>query len=159
VHGLDVPQGRGRLGEWEHGVDHGPHPALHRERRQELEVRFAYGLDVILDGLERTRDDGKAEGEDMAADRVQAIKALLVQAEEAHGAFEATELNGVYDTEWARWYAGYAVEHGVGALVGQDVTADRLAQVLASSYTEYEQAAGLSEGWADYSARRIADEL
>ncbi len=31
----------------------------------------------------------------MEADRAEAVGALLVQAEEAHGAYETTELNGV----------------------------------------------------------------
>jgi hypothetical protein len=96
----------------------------------------------------------------MAADRIQAINALLVRAEEAHGAFEATELNGVYDTEWPRWYAAYAVEHGLGALVGHEVTADRLAQFLASSYAEFERAdSDPGEPWAGYIARRMVEEL
>jgi hypothetical protein len=96
----------------------------------------------------------------MAADRVQAISALLVQAEEAHGAFEATELNGVYDTDWARWYAAYAVEHGIGALVGHDVTAARLGAFLASSYVDFERAEPtITEPWASHTARRIAEEL
>lgn len=96
----------------------------------------------------------------MAADRIEAIKALLDQAEAAHGTFEATELQGVYDREWARWYAVYAVEHGIGERLGHDVSADRLSELLAGSFVEFQQADPTpAEPWADYAARRIAEEL
>ena len=96
----------------------------------------------------------------MAVDRAEAVNALLVEAEAAHGAYEATELHGVYDKEWARWYAAYAVEHGIGALVGHELTADQLADFLANSYLQFEQADPKPEGtWSAYTARRIAAEL
>jgi len=96
----------------------------------------------------------------MAADRIEAITTLLVQSEVAHGVYERSELNGVYDEEWPRWYAAYAVEHGIGAMVGHDVTADELAAFLASSSTEYQQAEPKpAEPWAAYTAGRIAAEL
>lgn len=96
----------------------------------------------------------------MEADRTDAVTALLVQAQQAHGAFEATELNGVYDREWARWYAVYAVDHGLGDLVGHGVTPDEVAGFLASSYAEFGQIdPKSSEPWAAYTARRIALEL
>ena len=93
-------------------------------------------------------------------DRTEAINALLAQTEQAHGTFETTELNGVYDQEWPRWYAAYAVEHGLGGLVGHSVTTDQLAQFLASSYVEFQQTDPRpSEPWAAYTARRITAEL
>jgi hypothetical protein len=96
----------------------------------------------------------------MEADRIEALNALLARAAEAHGTFEATELNGVYDQEWARWYAGYAVEHGIGALLGHHVTTDQLAEFLASSYADFERMDPKpSEPWAAYTARRIAADL
>ena len=96
----------------------------------------------------------------MAADDVGAVNALLVETMEAHGAFEATELNGVYDQDWPRWYATYAIDHGIGALIGHDVTSDRLARFFASSNTEFERAAPKArEPWAAYTARRITVEL
>ncbi len=96
----------------------------------------------------------------MAADRVAAIEALLEMAKEAHGVYEETELNGVYDQDWPRWYATYAIDHGIGASIGQDVTIDRLAQFLASTNAEFEQAEpNASESWAFYTARRITVEV
>ena len=88
------------------------------------------------------------------------LSALLVRAGEAHGRFEQTELQGVYDQAWPRWYATYAVEHGIGALVGHLVTIDRLTEFLASSNAEFEQIEPKPpEPWAAYTARRIAAEL
>ena len=96
----------------------------------------------------------------MAGDRIDAINALLVQAERAHGVFEATELKGVYDQAWPRWYAAYAVEHGIAALVGHPVTTDELAQFLANSNVVFEQTEPKpDEPWSAYTARRISLEL
>ena len=96
----------------------------------------------------------------MATDRIEAVTALLSKTEAAHGTFETTELNGVYDQDWPSWYSAYAVDHGIGALVGHDVTTERLAQFLASSFGEFKQAEPKpSEPWAAYTARRIVAEL
>lgn len=96
----------------------------------------------------------------MDADRIDAVNALLIQAKEAHGRFEATELKGVYDQDWPRWYAAYAVENGLGALVGHAITTDRLAVFLADSNVEFEATEPKpSEPWAAYAARRITAEL
>jgi hypothetical protein len=96
----------------------------------------------------------------MPPDRVEALNDLLVAAEEAHGRFEATELNGVYDKDWARWYAVYAVAHGIGAMLGREVTMDQLAEFLAVSHADFKQLdPGVNEPWAAYTARRIEADL
>lgn len=96
----------------------------------------------------------------MTADSTDAIQALLVEAERAHGVYEATELNGVYDQDWPRWYAVYAVEHGIGALLDADVTAHRLASILSDANADFERLDPRpSEPWSAYTARRIATEL
>ncbi len=96
----------------------------------------------------------------MEPDRTEALSALLAQTQEAHGVFEATELNGVYDQEWAQWYAAHAVEHGIGATLGHDVTTEQLSQFLASSYADFERMDPKpTEPWAAYTARRIAEDL
>jgi hypothetical protein len=96
----------------------------------------------------------------MPTDRIDAIEALLVQAERAHGAYEAAELNGVYDQDWPRWYATYAVDHGIGDLIGRIVTVDELAEFLSSRTAEFDQAEPRpTQPWADHIARRIAAEL
>jgi hypothetical protein len=93
-------------------------------------------------------------------DRTGAIEALLSQAEAAHGVYETTELGGIYDEAWAAWYAAYAVEHGIGDLVGRPLTADELEPLLVTAFAEFK---GLdprpTEPWSAWTARRIAAEL
>jgi hypothetical protein len=100
-----------------------------------------------------------APGEHMT-DSTEAIQSLLVQAERAHGDYEATELNGVYDENWPRWYATYAVDHGIGRLIGHEATIDRLAERLAAGFAEFKQTdPAPDEPWSAYLARRIAADL
>ena len=101
-------------------------------------------------GAGTVRDDG----------RIEAIGALLTEAESAHGMYEAAVLGGVYDQAWAEWYAADAVEHGIGDLVRHPVTADRLAALLVESFEAFKSAEPKpSEPWAAWTARRIAAEL
>ena len=96
----------------------------------------------------------------MERDPTAAVEALLVQTAQAHGVFEETELQGVYDQDWPRWYATHAVDHGLAALVGHPVTVDRLAEFLATSNVEFEKTEpDLGDPWAAYTARRISAEL
>ena len=96
----------------------------------------------------------------MGSDGTEAIEALLAETEQAHGMYETTELNGVYDREWPRWYAEYAVEHGIGDFLGRAIPANQLESVLASAYAEFERADPKpDEPWTAFIARRIATEL
>jgi len=96
----------------------------------------------------------------MDTDRTEAIATLLIEAERAHGAYETSELNGVYDTDWPRWYAAYAVEHAIGELLGREVATDDLATFFATGYAEFERADPKpSEAWAAWTARRLAADL
>lgn len=92
----------------------------------------------------------------MSADRISALEALLSETETAHGAYEAADLGGVYDQDWPAWYAAYAVDHGIGAVLGRDVTANDLAATLARAYAEFEQTSPKVEPWQAYVSRRIA---
>jgi hypothetical protein len=93
----------------------------------------------------------------MSDDRVAAIAALLSETETAHGAYETAELGGVYDEGWPAWYAAYAVDHGIGELLGRDVAVSDLATFLTRAYAEFEQLDPKTEPWQAYIARRIAD--
>jgi hypothetical protein len=96
----------------------------------------------------------------MAADRRGALLALLAQTEAAHGAYEATTLAGVYDEAWPRWYAEYAVEHGIGGLVGIDLTADRLSAFFERIWADYQRTDPKpTDTWAVYTANRIIADL
>jgi hypothetical protein len=89
-----------------------------------------------------------------------AISALLQRAEQAHGVYEATELGGVYDRDWPRWYAEFAIEHGLAALLGRPAPLDRVASFLGAAYADFDRADPKpTEGWAAYIGRRIAAEL
>lgn len=93
-------------------------------------------------------------------DRTERIRALLAETEQAHGVYEATELNGVYDEDWPRWYAAYAVDHGIGDILGREVTTDRLADLLARGFEDFKRTEPEPpEPWSAYLARRIAEEL
>jgi hypothetical protein len=96
----------------------------------------------------------------MTTDRIAALEALLGETEAAHGAYETTELNGVYDQEWPRWYAAYAVEHGIGAIVGRELSVDDLATLLTASWSELQQTGTRPpEPWTTFVARRLASQL
>ena len=91
-------------------------------------------------------------------DRAEAIAALLVEAEGAHGVYESTELNGVYDRDWPRWYATYAVDHGIGELLGREVEVDELGRLLATGFEEFEKTEpSPTEPWSRFLGRRIAE--
>ncbi len=95
----------------------------------------------------------------MTPDRIDALEALLTETQAAHGVYEATELAGVYDEAWPRWYAEYAVDHGIGEALGRAITADELAGLLARWWAESqgEDASPLGP-WPAAAARRLADE-
>lgn len=96
----------------------------------------------------------------MTLDRTEAVRALLARTSDAHGRYEETELKGVYDQDWARWYAANAVEHGIGDLLGRAVTTDHLAAFLTTSNVEFERVEPKTdESWAAYTARLITAEL
>lgn len=100
------------------------------------------------------------KGDGTAGHPTDPVVALLVQTKQAHGEFEEAELKGVYDQDWPRWYAAFAVEHGIRTLVGHAISVDQLAEFLASTNAEFEQTKPeLREPWAIYTARRITAEL
>jgi hypothetical protein len=96
----------------------------------------------------------------MTPDSIDTVMALLVATSEAHGRYEESELGGVYDQEWAEWYAAYAVEHGLADLLGHPVTAERLGAFLAATFEEFKRIDPEPDGgWAPYTSRRIVAEL
>ncbi len=90
----------------------------------------------------------------MAADRVEEIAALLVEAGQAHRKYEQNQLHGAPDTDWTRWYAGYTVEQGISALLGHAVTVDTLVKFFANADAEYQRSRP-NEQWTTYVARRM----
>jgi hypothetical protein len=93
-------------------------------------------------------------------EQTDALAALLAEAETAHGAYEASELNGVYDEQWPAWYAAYVVDHGIGAVLGRDVSSDEMAQFLSTAWQEYQAMdPPPAEPWGRFLARQIAGRL
>ena len=82
------------------------------------------------------------------------IASLLDTTQAAHGAYEERELNGVYDQEWPAWYAAYLVEHGIGDLLGQAITAEQLAGLL-KQYDATYRTQPRPDGWPDYYAAQL----
>jgi hypothetical protein len=82
------------------------------------------------------------------------LASLLDKTQAAHGTYEERELNGVYDQDWPAWYAVYLVEHGIGGLLGQTITAEQLARLL-KQYDEDYRAQQHQEGWPDYYAAQL----
>lgn len=96
----------------------------------------------------------------MEADPSAAIAALLRDAEQAHADYEADALNGVYDEAWPRWYATYAVEHGLAESLGHEVTVDALTTFLTDTYAEFASAdPAPADAWAEWTGSRIVQEL
>jgi len=96
----------------------------------------------------------------MTNDRIKALEALLSKTEAAHGEYESSQLNGEYDQDWAKWYAQYAVDNGIGALAGAPVSPDELTQFFASSWEDAQRSDTPSaEPWAMQTARRIDAEM
>ena len=96
----------------------------------------------------------------MTPDRIDVVTALLIATSQAHGRYEESELGGVYDQEWAAWYATHAIGHGLGDLLGHPVTAERLAAFLTSTFEDFQRIDPEPEGgWAAYTSARIVAEL
>jgi hypothetical protein len=90
----------------------------------------------------------------MSQATVQSLAALLARAGNAHGAYEESQLAGVYDRNWPIWYATYLVEHGIGGALDMPVTVEQLAAQL-KQYDEAYKREQPAEGWATYYARQL----
>ena len=96
----------------------------------------------------------------MEAERTEAIETLLLRAEEAHGVYEAEQLNGVYDEAWPQWYAAYLVEHGLADHLAGEADAPRVAALLDEAFADFGRLDPKpTELWQVYIARRMAAEL
>ena len=88
----------------------------------------------------------------------QAVAALLAQAGAAHGVYEASELNGVYDQNWPGWYAAYLVEHRLADLLDMPIAVERLRILLEQYDQEYNrERPGVS--WPQFYATHLIAEV
>ncbi len=96
----------------------------------------------------------------MTDDRAAAIEALLARAADAHHVFERDELHGEYDQAWPAWYGRYIVANGLDAIVGHEVDADAVGELLQRLWDAFKEVEPKpTESWAGWTARRIATEL
>jgi hypothetical protein len=85
------------------------------------------------------------------------IESLLIQAEQAHGQYEQTILNGIYDQDWAIWYANYVIDQGIDKVLNRSFSGERLSQFLSQSYEQY-KAEQSQKTWAACSAQKLVEE-
>jgi NAD(P)-dependent dehydrogenase (short-subunit alcohol dehydrogenase family) len=98
--------------------------------------------------------EGARKGTTMSQATVQSIAALLDRAGNAHGAYEESQLAGVYDRNWPTWYATYLVEHGIEGALDMPVTVEQLAAQL-KQYDDAYKREQPAEGWPMYYARQL----
>jgi hypothetical protein len=96
----------------------------------------------------------------MTTQPTDALERLLAQTKEAHGVYETSELGGVYDQEWPRWYATYAVEHGIASALGRDITAEELGELLTRAWSDLSALDPRpAEPWGSWTARWLRRDL
>ncbi|MBW3634300.1 MAG: hypothetical protein KY456_14860 [Chloroflexi bacterium] len=85
-----------------------------------------------------------------------AIAALLRETEAAHGAYETDVLGGVFDEDWAAWYAKYLLDHGLRDHLprGRSLDVETLTAMLARFAADYE-GEETTGPWPDVYARGI----
>ena len=82
------------------------------------------------------------------------LTVLLRQAGSAHGQYESTVLKGVYDQDWAIWYAAWILEHGLNDVLKTDFDADSFGKLLFSINQDHQHdSKGLS--WAEFTANAL----
>lgn len=86
--------------------------------------------------------------------KTSAIALLLTQAGQAHHDYEQSVLKGVYDQDWADWYAEYVIQNGLIKLLEQEITVQQVSQFFTQSYEAYKGKKS-GESWAEYTAREI----
>lgn len=90
----------------------------------------------------------------MTPEKTALLEQLLRSASSAHGEYEEKVLNGVYDEDWSRWYAGWVVEHGLNELVAQSLGVERWSQILSELNEQYKQT-DQQQSWAAFTAQEL----
>jgi hypothetical protein len=91
----------------------------------------------------------------MVQSRSALIEQLLTRTSSAHGEYETSVLNGVYDDEWYIWYAQWAVEHGLNDLVANPMDAKQWAEIL-HEVNEQHKLTDHRQSWAEFTAQQLA---
>ena len=83
----------------------------------------------------------------------ESILQLLKETLAAHSVYETTVLAGIYDSDWADWYATYMLEHGMTDLFPIDIA--RLSAVLTQLEADFRQVQQPEGEWPEFYARRL----
>lgn len=86
------------------------------------------------------------------------LTALLGQAQQAHHAYEATELEDVFDEQWPQWYADFLVANGFADLLAVEADLDELASRL-NEISQRHKSERIDETWAAYTARYLIEAM
>ncbi|MFO7815514.1 MAG: hypothetical protein R6V14_07240 [Halanaerobiales bacterium] len=90
----------------------------------------------------------------MNKDLVSNMRYVLSKAKNAHHKYEQNELDGRFDKEWYKWYAGFILNSNVRMKLSKDITEEEMIGFLkeiTDDYTENE----VEEDWEDYAAERL----
>jgi hypothetical protein len=88
------------------------------------------------------------------SEKLNQVKQLLSQTEQAHGEYEERELNGVYDQNWAEWYAEHLLQLGLNSFLTKSLTQPELSRFLSQSFKDFKQD-NLGLRWNEYTAQRL----
>jgi hypothetical protein len=92
----------------------------------------------------------------MHTEPIAEIERLLVNTLAAHSVYETTVLGGVYDEDWAGWYAAYLRDHGLPAVLPRAASLDasQLRAILAQLHRDYTEESPDAD-WQPWYAERL----
>lgn len=88
-------------------------------------------------------------------ERQREIVKRLQDASAAHFEYETSVLRGVYDQQWAEWYARFLLEHDWDALFERAWTIGDLTDALRQADATF-RAAAPQQGWQEFYAGLLA---
>lgn len=88
-------------------------------------------------------------------DTVERLSNLLLETEKAHHEYEQSQLGGQLDRQWADWYAQFAIDNGIGDLLGQHLRPRQLSASFDRA-TQAHESEGPELKWAEFTARWLA---
>lgn len=82
------------------------------------------------------------------------IVELLNETSKAHYKYEQDILNGVFDDEWANWYAEYLVHNGLNELLKEPMKEEELTQNLIDWNEQFENSPD-HKNWSEFNATKF----
>jgi hypothetical protein len=91
----------------------------------------------------------------MSQDKVNQLFNLFVKTVWAHHEHQERDLNGVYNVNWAPWYASFLIDNGVGDVLGYEINEESLTRFLVDVDKKYRREKPNQE-WPVYYAIQLA---